>query len=227
MALDEEAKAAQEIAKASREAIQATREAGGFVARFIEGPLSLASEIVQDRLRYARWERQQRLMLRANEFLKEAGISEPSRPVPLSVAVPLLEAASLEEDDQLQDVWARLLVNAANAESGVEVRRTFVSILQDMGSFEVRILDAIINAPDDLPNKNFNGIPTAELPEGYASVGEMGWHPEPPDHIAIAVWNINRLGCIVPIMTTAGLSIRTVYPTPLGVALVRACTIQG
>ncbi|WP_162559899.1 hypothetical protein [Methylobacterium radiodurans] len=118
MAFDEEAKAVQEIAKASGKAIDASREAGGFIARFIEGPFAIASDIVQDRLRYARWERQQRLMVRAKEFLQEAGLTEPSRRLALNIAVPLLEAASLEENDELQDTWAKILVNAANADSG-------------------------------------------------------------------------------------------------------------
>lgn len=228
MAFDEEAKAAQEIAKTSGKAIDATREAGDFIAKYIDGPLSAASGILEDKLKIARWERQVRFMVRAREFLGEVGLPEPTRKIALKIAVPLLEAASLEEDDELQDVWAKLFVNAANADSGVEIRRAFLSILEDMGSLEVRILEAIVHAPADLDvGQNMEGyVPTAGLPEQYAARGAEGWCPEPKGETAVTLWNLSRLGCVEPTLTMGGLSIRTVRPTPLGDALVRACTLQ-
>ena len=46
-------------------------------------------------------------MQRAEQLLLEAGLSNPTRAIALKLAVPLLEAASLEDDDYLQDLWAR------------------------------------------------------------------------------------------------------------------------
>ena len=99
--LVESAKAVQETAKATGKAIDASRDFGTFVARFIGGPLERASWIVEDKLRYMRWERQARLMKRAQEFLEDVGLSEPTRAVSMKVAIPLFQAASLEEDDSL------------------------------------------------------------------------------------------------------------------------------
>ena len=45
-------------------------------------------------------------MDRANDFMTQRGSQLIRRPVPLNVAIPLFEAASLEEDDDLQDLWA-------------------------------------------------------------------------------------------------------------------------
>lgn len=142
MAFDEEAKAVQETAKAAQKSIDAASKFGGFMARFIEGPLEKASGILTDRLKFMRWERQVRFMGIAQDTLKEAGLEGPTRRIPMNIAVPLLEAATLEENDELQDTWARLFVNAANADSKVEIQRTFVSILQDMGALEARLLNA-------------------------------------------------------------------------------------
>jgi Abortive infection alpha len=49
-------------------------------------------------------------------------------------AVPLLAAAILEEDDELRDAWARLLVNAADAATEMELRTAYVEILNDLAS---------------------------------------------------------------------------------------------
>lgn len=50
----------------------------------------------------------------------------------------------MEEDDTLQEMWARLLVNAAT-DSGIELKRVYIDILERLSSFEARILDRIYN----------------------------------------------------------------------------------
>jgi hypothetical protein len=91
-----------------------------------------------------------RLADRVRNILIEKGVSGPTRKIPLGVAVPLLENATLEEDDDLQEVWARLLVNGGDASSGIELRRAFVSVLAEMASLDVRNL-AQIPSPQRTP----------------------------------------------------------------------------
>ena len=112
--ISETAKAVQEVAKTTGKAIDAGEKFGGFISRYIAGSIEQGTGIFEDKLKYMRWERQVRLMQRAEQLLKETGLSQPTRAIPLKLAIPLLEAASLEDDDYLQDLWARLLVNAAN-----------------------------------------------------------------------------------------------------------------
>ena len=164
-AITEAAKAASEVAKTTGKGIDAGREFGTFVARFIGGPLEQASGMVQDKLTYMRWERQVRLMERGEEFLRQKGLDAPTRSIPMKVAIPLLQAASLEEDDELQDIWARLLVNAADADSGVDVTSSLVAILNDFGILEARVLQAIHDAPAGMsPN---GAVVTTCLPDAY------------------------------------------------------------
>ncbi len=100
MAKDEEsgeivegAKAAQEIAKTTGMAIDAADKLGTFIARITGGSLKQAFGILEDTLKYARWKRSVRLIMRAREFLKEVGLEEATRTIPLKVAIPLLQAA--------------------------------------------------------------------------------------------------------------------------------------
>ena len=104
-------------------------------------------------LAYVRWERTQRLWTRADVFLAENGLDAPTRLLPYKVGVPLIEAASLEEDDDLQDIWARLLANAADAESGVDVQRRFVTILQDFNRLEAQVLSMLASEPEEVRSK--------------------------------------------------------------------------
>jgi hypothetical protein len=53
--VEEESKAIQEAAKATSKVIDAAREAGGFIAKFIAGPLEQGIGIFEDRLKYMRW----------------------------------------------------------------------------------------------------------------------------------------------------------------------------
>lgn len=219
-----ESKAIQEVAKATGKGIDAVREVGGFIARYVEGPLEEGVGILSDRLKYVRWERQVRLMQRADQFLREAGLDAPSRAVPLKIAIPLLQAATIEDDDSLQDLFAALLVNAANAASGVEVHRSFIEILSQITPLEARILNVIYSFPFD--EMRHAGITTDTLPDSARILAEKENATEqPPDKIALALGNLVRVGCLkVPGTWGGGETFSSVNPTLLGREFVRACT---
>lgn len=227
-AVTEAAKAVQEVAKTTGQVVGASRELGGFVARFINGPFEQASGIVEDKLKYLRWERQQRLMVRANQFMQEIGLAHPTRPVPLKVAVPLLQGASIEEDDYLQDMFAKLLVNAADADRGVDVSRTYVDIISSIGSLEARILQTIYALPLDRVTEG--GVATRDLPQSASWAAPSGKTrpPEPSTDVGLALANLIRLGCLKHLSTWGGgETLRGVLPTLLGKSFVEACTLRG
>lgn len=241
----ETAKATQEVAKATGQALEIAHKVGAFLSQFIGGSLEQVCGIIEDKLKYTRWERRIRLMDSATRFMAERGSPMQIRPVPLNVAIPIFEAASLEEDDDLQDLWARLLVNAADAKSGVEVRRLLVSILQDFSHMEVYLLQAIHDAPSMKsggPAKRLPGppdvdgretgrpmkgdVPTKGLPHEYLEPGEEEEDPGlPSESVQIGLWNLMRLGCIESAGTWDSLvGIRRVKITALGKELVKACS---
>ena len=225
--IKEVAKASQEIAKFASNAIDAGRDMGEFISRFISGSLEQGMGIVEDRLRYNRWERQQRLMMRAEEFIKQQGLPLPDKPIPLKNAVPLLYHATLEEDDSLQDMWARLLVNGTNESTGINIERSFIEILAQISFLEARILQAIYDLPFE--KTQHAGVVTENLPE-YATVSEdkpANKYKEPPHDIKLALANLARLGCIKMPATWRGSEIFSVInPTIIGKELVLACTFK-
>lgn len=225
--MEEESKAIQEVAKTTGKAIDAAREAGGFIAKFIAGSLEQGMGIFEDRLKYMRWERQLRLMRRAQEFLALLGLQAPTRPVPMKLVIPILQGASLEEDDSLQDRWAALLVNAANASFSSEVRRSYISILEELTPFDARILDILYSLPFE--QSQHDGIATFDLPNSAKVLdGKEKWIKPLTEEVVISLSNLARLGCLRPGMTWGGgESFGKVNPTVAGKAFVEACRIYG
>jgi hypothetical protein len=218
------AKATEEGAKASQEAIQAGRELG----RFFSGPAGELAGMWWDHLKVVRFERQVRLWERVRHFCDERGLLTPTRKIPLNIGVPLLQNATLEEDDDLQDVWARLLVNSADASSGIELRRAFVSVLAEMTSLDVRNLAQIELAIKRNAETASTGVWTYELPERAIPFveGDRDRHSKRPSlEVEISLSNLSRLGCVILIGHSAqDGAAPLVALTPFGRAFIEACT---
>jgi hypothetical protein len=96
----------------------------------------------QDSIKVFRFGRRLRLMQRVNDLCEAAGI-DPKR-VPLKLLLPIVENASVEEDDSLQDIWANLLANAADGHTNAsEVLPSFSAILSALTARDVKFLDAL------------------------------------------------------------------------------------
>lgn len=226
-AIKETAKAAQEVAKTTGKAIDASQHFGSFISRFVAGPLEQGVGIFEDKLKYMRWERQTRLMERANDFMQSIGVQSPSKPIPLKLAVPLFHAASLEDDDYIQDLWAKLLVNSSITGSQMELNRSYIDILERLSHLEAKILAVVYSLPaHETENKS---ILTAQLPDAVKIRNENdNKEPmQPSKEITLALANLSRLGCIsMPTTWDGGEIFSAIYPAVLGRSLVEACTLN-
>ena len=223
----ESAKAAQEATKTTAKAIDAAREVGAFVARLVAGSLEAGMGIFEDKLKYMRWERQQRLIVRSEEFLHEIGLERPTRAIPMKLAVPLLQAATLEEDDELQDLWCKLLVNSAADHSGVDLRRVYIDMLERITPLEAKILDTVYALPFD--EMHHAGVLTADLPGRARVATEDDKHEpvDPSEEIKLALASLGSIDALSVTLTMGGgQAFESVNPTILGKGLVDACTLR-
>ena len=217
----------EEIAKTVSNAIDASREFGGFISRFVSGPLEQVMGILEDRLRYMRWEGLQQLIKKVEEFRKQQGLPPPDKLIPLKNVVPLLYHATLEEDDNLQDMWARLLLNGTNESTGITIERSFIEILAQISFLEARILQAIYELPFD--DTHHVGVVTESLPESARVAEEKpaSKYEEPAYEVKMALANLVRIGCIrFPLSWGGGEIFSEVNPTLMGKELVAACTFK-
>ncbi|MGB8399086.1 hypothetical protein [Bradyrhizobium sp.] len=162
--IEETAKATQEVAKTAGKAIDATRELGGFFSRIFGGPLTQLVGIGEDHLTAYRLTRQLRLAKRYAEIRSELGLDGKTKVVELKFGLPLIAAASIENDDTLQDLYARLLITATDPTSKIQARRAFVSILQDLA----RRMGGAKRYPSMYGGEGFrNGLNPSYLLEDY------------------------------------------------------------
>lgn len=229
--IEEVAKAAQEVSKFGGSVVDAATKTGTFIARMIGGPLETGIGIWHDRLKYSRWERQVRFIQKADEFLAEVQTMRPTRALPLNFAIPLLQAASLEDNDDLHDMWAKLLVNGLTGENEEDVRRANVDILQSLSRFEAAILSKVYSVATDLALNN--SVLTSELPcnvtlSSTLTRDVLSSAQEPSDKVKLALANLNRLGCISLGTTWDGNQIfREVFQTILGRKFIEACNFPN
>jgi Abortive infection alpha len=152
--ITEIAKATQEVAKTTRSGIEAMQGFGGFLSRVLGEPIEAAVGMFSDRLKFMRFERGVRLAARYNEIMAQRGLNSDYQSVPPKLALPIIEQATIEEDNELQDLWANLLASAHDPGLNGIVRTAFVDILKQMEAVDVRVLNFVytytlkINLPD-------------------------------------------------------------------------------
>lgn len=123
-------------------------------------------------VRVWRLERAARLAQKAREFMEPLGINR--RDVPLRLFLRTVEEASMEDSDELQDMFAALLASAANPKNP-QVHPSFVDILSQLTPRDAKLLIligkmqvAITNEIPYEPVKTFDIRPRS---------GEAGFDP--------------------------------------------------
>jgi hypothetical protein len=95
-------------------------------------------------------------------------IGEKPREIPLNILQPVLEGASLQDDPDLQNTWANLLANAADAKNRIHIEPSFARILRELSSREVQFLDSLYRELGSLYTLQFD---EESLRRQYASAG--------------------------------------------------------
>ena len=80
-------------------------------------------------------------MQKAQNLLEEAGLTPKA--IPMKTLVPLVESSSLEEESNLQEMWARLLADAASSESNAILHAIGVQLLGSISGDEATLLQLI------------------------------------------------------------------------------------
>jgi len=132
--------------------------------------------MLKDGVKEFRRRRTLRFFGRTSERVQIARI-EP-RAVPLKILLPILENASIEENDDLQDVWASLLANAADPRpDSLKVLPSFPNILKELTSADVKFLDVLYRRSSELSPRPKSGdleSVTYELEDLFATYSQTG-----------------------------------------------------
>src|ERR1700682_4242978 len=90
---------------------------------------------LKDSVRVYRAQRAYRLAEKLTDFCERKGI-QPQR-IPLRILLPVLDAASVEDDETLHSMWANILSAAAIPGSKPKPYSAFIEVLKQMSREEV------------------------------------------------------------------------------------------
>lgn len=117
----------------------AAEKALDFIEKIIAAPLMEGTGIFTDKVKYWRFKNQVNIITKAREYLKNKGIEIPKK-LPIKDVTTLLEYASFEEDEIMQDSWAKLLANAMNPKNQFNTCHLFSQVLNQISVNELYLL---------------------------------------------------------------------------------------
>lgn len=194
---NEQEKMIQEIAKTAGKGIDLISQIGECVS----GPAKEAIGIIQDNIAYKRWLNQMKIAEKVKMKQNEFQLVYKNKPIELKLAVPLYEAATLEEDDYLQELWANLLINSSYEESGIKLNRAYIDTLEKLSSYDAKVLMKIYKLGREDMVDGGEKIATYKLPEKVFFEKPDNSNKIDDVELLLSLANLHKLNCVVPIKT--------------------------
>lgn len=233
---EEIAKAVQSVAKFGEKSLETSEKLGSFFASVFKEPIAEVSGMITDKLRFVRWQRLVHMSDDVNKILEERGIKE-TRAVPPKLALPIFEEGSLEDDENIQQMWNHLLANAMDPKFNGELKYGFIDIIKNITGIEAVILnnfyeilkrDGYIRDLVSITNYSLKKEQIMQM----VSIDENTYQ--------VSIFNLMRMQCIGPAIFKTGegtgakfgdeivpftyyRGTDAVVLTPLGVKFVEAC----
>lgn len=178
------AEVAKEVAGGARSALKAAL-----------GPaLEEFGQMLGDQVKFYRFTNLLRLQDKINRICDNRGIAhETIRALPIGDSIRTLEAASLEETEEVQELWARLVVRAATAESP-RIDKLYIEILSALSPADTALLALLDGAPHQRNFKSREEVEAFNSEQNAAA--EATWRRFDPMVRQVSVQNLSRLRCI-------------------------------
>jgi hypothetical protein len=139
--------------------------AKSFVDKLVLPPIEELGLLVRDQMAYWRFSNQVKILNKAKNICEKNWVSVKA--IPPKLLCPYLENASLEDDDELQDKWAVLLVNMADSQQNIQ-NHVFPYILSQLSKEEFNLLESVL-----LENKRQVSTLEGELTEFLANRSDI------------------------------------------------------
>lgn len=148
-----------------------------------------------EQMRFWRFRNMNRIVKKTEQLLDERKIHQDMMgSIPFGESIRLIEAASLEDSDEIQDVWARLLANALDSSSKITVKKVYIDIINSLSPIEATFLDL---AWEFSQTTTFGTPKDVEILEGEINKkAQRGWRRYKDGDRSIAIQNLMRARCI-------------------------------
>jgi hypothetical protein len=133
---------------------QTIQKAYEYADQIVKPPLKQIGCLFADKVRYWRYKNQINILAKAKALHEKKGISPHQ--IPVKTLVNMIEYSSLEEEENMQELWANLLANATNSENPYNDHNRLIHILKELSSDEALILKHLYNLFNEEGIKQFN-----------------------------------------------------------------------
>jgi len=110
-----------------------------FLKKLLGPAVTESGELIADQIRYRRFKNQVVIFTKAKELLESKSI-EP-RQINLKTLSPLLEYSSLEEEENIQNIWANVIANISSFDTEQSLNLKCIEILKEITPNEIILLD--------------------------------------------------------------------------------------
>ena len=141
-AIQETAKATQEVSKTLSKGIDKTSEALKFMVTVFGKPIKDVAEIAGGYTEYWKINNAIKLNEKLMKTIKEKNL-KLENPLPLRIGIPLIDAALNEDESNLQDLWANLLASSMSNKTTLGVTKTYIEIVKNLDSLDAEFLNDI------------------------------------------------------------------------------------
>jgi hypothetical protein len=191
----EVAKAEQEQQKTAQKAIDLVRDAGGYLGSVFRTAANEFGQLLGDQMKYWRFRNFVRIQKRVEEIVSDRGLSpEQFKQIPFGDSFRTLEAASLEEEESVQELWARLIANSIDPTQKVTIRKLYTDILRSLSPAETALLELLWHCQANAAFKSREEV--AAFNEEMNELAERKWRRFQSDERNAAVQNLIRLRCV-------------------------------
>lgn len=138
--MEDESKTVQEVAKTTRKGIEATEKFGEFLVKILGEGFGHLGSAFSDWAKDFRYRNILKLIDRVDSIHKQRKIE--GKPIPLlpKHVIPILEQASLEDNDGIRLLWAELIANATDPNRRFEIKKLYIEILSSLDPVDADVL---------------------------------------------------------------------------------------
>lgn len=148
-----------------------------------------------DKTRFWRFKNLARIIEEVQAIADKRQLSpENIRALPFADAIRAIEAASQEEDETVQALWARLIANATDPAGPGVISKVHVDILKSLSAPEACFLELLSRFPETGRPRAFMEYQAWE--QTVADAAETGWRKFPIEVRDVATQNLQRLRCV-------------------------------
>jgi hypothetical protein len=188
--MNEKSKAIQEVAKTTGKAIDASVKFGAFLDKCLGKGFAHLGDAFSDWAQAFRYRNLLILIDKVESIHRDRQLQGKTIPLLPKHVIPILEHASLEDDDDVRQMWAGLIANSSDPEVKFSIRKLYIEILSSLDPLDVYILNSLT---DESLDERF-GLMTGE----HLNAEQISLEIERDyEDVLISLSNLSRHGLII------------------------------